>query len=135
MNRRFIDATKGSIVKNILFILYPILICGLFQQVYTILNGIMVGKVLGSQALAAVGGSANNLINMFVNVSSGAVTASMVVLSQDVGRGKRDECRNNFKTSLTIVFVIALFFSILYYFNCHYFLTILKNGNFLTKWK
>ncbi|NMA16731.1 MAG: MATE family efflux transporter [Erysipelotrichia bacterium] len=126
MNRRFIDATKGSIVKNILFILYPILICGLFQQVYTILNGIMVGKVLGSQALAAVGGSANNLVNMFVNVSSGAVTASMVVLSQDVGRGKRDECRNNFKTSLTIVFVIALFFSILYYFNCHYFLTILK---------
>ncbi|NLZ75991.1 MAG: MATE family efflux transporter [Erysipelotrichia bacterium] len=126
MNRRFIDATKGSIVKNILFILYPILICGLFQQVYTILNGIMVGKVLGSEALAAVGGSTTNLINMFVNVSNGVVTASMVVLSQDVGSGKRNECRNNFKTSLIIVFVIALFFNILYYFNCHNFLVLLK---------
>ena len=73
MKRRYIDATKGSIIKNILFILYPILITGLFQQVYTILNGVMVGKVLGSQALAAVGGSAYNLINMFINVSNGAV--------------------------------------------------------------
>ncbi len=126
MKRRYIDATKGSIIKNILFILYPILITGLFQQVYTILNGVMVGKVLGSQALAAVGGSAYNLINMFVNVSNGAVTASMVVLSQDVGRGKRDSSRNNFKTALIIVFVIAFSFTIIYYFNCQYFLTFLK---------
>ena len=87
MNRRFIDATKGSIVKNILFILYPILICGLFQQVYTILNGIMVGKVLGSQALAAVGGSANNLVNMFVTFLVEQLLPQYC-LSQDVGRGK-----------------------------------------------
>jgi putative MATE family efflux protein len=126
MNRRYIDATKGSIIKNIFFILYPILICGLFQQAYTVLNGIMIGKVLGSHALAAVGGSANNLINMFVNVSNGAITASMVVLSQDVGMGKRDNCRNNFKTSLTIIFFIALSFSVIYYFNCHHFLVLLK---------
>ena len=129
MKRRYIDATKGSIIKNILFILYPILITGLFQQVYTILNGVMVGKVLGSQALAAVGGSAYNLINMFINVSNGAVTASMVVLSQDVGRGKRDSSRNNFKTALIIVFVIAFSFTIIYYFNCQYFLTFLKGDN------
>ncbi len=126
MKRRYIDATKGSIIKNILFILYPILITGIFQQVYTILNGMMVGKVLGSQALAAVGGSALNLINMFLNVSNGAVTASMVVLSQDVGSGKRNDCRNNFKTALILVFFIALSFSILYFFNCHNFLTLLN---------
>lgn len=126
MNRRYIDATKGSIIKNILFILYPILITGIFQQIYTILNGMLVGKVLGSQALAAVGGSANNLINMFVNMSNGAVTASMVVLSQDVGKGKREESRNNFKTALILVFVIALSFTVLYFFNCHNFLILLK---------
>ncbi len=126
MKRRYIDATKGSIIKNILFILYPILLTGIFQQIYFIFNGMMVGKVLGPEALAAVGGSANNLINMFINVSNGAITASMVVLSQDVGQGKRDDCRNNFKTSLTIIFFIALGFSILYYFNCHHFLTLLK---------
>jgi len=126
MNRRYIDATKGSIVKNILFILYPILLCGLFQHAYNILNGIMVGKILGSQALAAIGGSAFNLINMFVNVSNGAITASMVVLSQDVGSGKRDDCRNNFKTSLTIVLFIALSITALYYFNCQKFLILLR---------
>ena len=50
----------------------------------------------------------------------------MVVLSQDVGRGKRDSSRNNFKTALIIVFVIAFSFTIIYYFNCQYFLTFLK---------
>lgn len=50
-----LDMTKGSPLKLILKFLVPVLLGCLFQQLYNMVDTIIVGKGVGSDALAAVG--------------------------------------------------------------------------------
>lgn len=63
------DLTTGSPTKLILGFLIPLLFGLLFQQVYNLVDTVIVGKYLGVSALAAVGatGSINFLILGFCN--------------------------------------------------------------------
>ncbi len=67
--------TEGVIWKEVLIFFIPILISGVFQHLYTLVDGIIVGRYLGDVAFSAVGGSASKvivlLINFFVGVSTG----------------------------------------------------------------
>ena len=58
------DLTNGSPVKLILGFALPLLLGMLFQQFYSMVDTIIVGKFLGAKALAAVGstGSINFMI-------------------------------------------------------------------------
>ena len=53
-----LDLTQGIIWKQLLLFLLPIAAGTLFQQFYSTVDAIVVGRFLGSDALAAVGGSA-----------------------------------------------------------------------------
>ena len=73
--------TEGVIWKQLLAFFFPILMGSLFQQLYNTADTIIVGRAIGTQALAAVGSSASfiNLVNgFFIGLSSGA----SVILSQ-----------------------------------------------------
>ena len=49
------DLTKGPILKTLLLFALPMILGNLLQQIYNITDTIIVGCVLGSGALAAVG--------------------------------------------------------------------------------
>ena len=49
------DMTKGSPWRMILFFSLPVLLGNLFQQLYSMVDTIIVGRFVGTQALAAVG--------------------------------------------------------------------------------
>ena len=51
------DLTKGSVTINILLFALPLMFGNLLQQFYNIADTYIVGKYLGSNALAAVGSS------------------------------------------------------------------------------
>ena len=53
--------TEGVIWKQLLIFFFPILIGTLFQQLYNTVDAIIVGRFVGKQALASVGGSASVL--------------------------------------------------------------------------
>ena len=48
--------TEGVIWKQLLFFFFPILLGTLFQQLYNTADTVVVGRFVGTQALAAVGG-------------------------------------------------------------------------------
>ena len=50
-----LDMTKGSPLKLILRFIVPVLLGNLFQQLYTMVDTIIVGRYVGADALAAVG--------------------------------------------------------------------------------
>ena len=80
--------TQGVIWKQLLFFFFPILLGSFFQQMYNTVDTIIVGRFVGTQALAAVGstGPLINLINgFFIGLSSGAT----VILSQAYGADDR----------------------------------------------
>ena len=49
------DMTEGSIAQNIILFYIPLAIGGLFQQLYSFVDSVVVGRGIGAQALAAVG--------------------------------------------------------------------------------
>ena len=69
--------TEGVIWKQLLFFFFPILFGTLFQQIYNTADTVVVGRFVGKEALAAVGGSSSMIVNLivgfFVGLCSGAV--------------------------------------------------------------
>lgn len=49
------DMTKGSPLRLIVFFTIPVLLGNIFQNVYNLMDSIIVGRFLGVNALAAVG--------------------------------------------------------------------------------
>ena len=84
---------KGNEAKLIFNFTIPLLIGNVFQQLYTVTDSIIVGKVLGKQALAAIG-SSFPIIFLLVALSIGLTMGCSVLISQyfgakDIKRTKR----------------------------------------------
>ena len=78
------DMTTGNPVKLILLFSIPLLIGNIFQQFYSMVDTIIVGRFVGVEALAAVGttGSMVFLVNGFV---MGLTSGFAVLISQKYG--------------------------------------------------
>ena len=85
-----IDMTKGSPTKLLIQFAIPILIGNLFQQIYTLVDRIIVGQFVGDTAFAAIGAT-NALSMMFMSMCMGAAIGTGVVVSQYFGA--KDEKR------------------------------------------
>lgn len=77
--------TEGVIWKQLLAFFFPILLGTFFQQLYNTADAIIVGKFVGKQALAAVGGGTGTLINLIVGFFIGLSSGATVILSQFYG--------------------------------------------------
>lgn len=93
----------------------PNVISMAFISLYYVIDGIFVGKYLGSDALAALA-----LIIPFVMMSFAladmVAIGSAVQISMNLGRGKKILARKIFSSSIAIIFIISCFIGILEYF-------------------
>lgn len=102
-NRRI---TEGVIWKQLLLFFFPILMGSFFQQMYNTVDTIIVGRALGTTALAAVGASGPiiSLINgFFIGVSSGAT----VILSQFYGASDSDGVDKALHTGIALALTLG----------------------------
>ena len=104
--------TEGVIWKQLLVFFFPILLGTFFQQMYNTVDTIIVGRLVGTEALAAVGAT-GPLVNMtngfFIGVSSGAT----VVLSQYYGAGDRKGIDDAIHTGVTLSVVLGVMLTLL----------------------
>lgn len=49
------DMTEGNITKQLMLFSVPMLLGNLFQQIYNLVDSVVVGRVVGPNALAAIG--------------------------------------------------------------------------------
>lgn len=101
MTKQENSITTGVIWKQILLFFFPILIGTFFQQLYNTVDTIIVGKYVGTQALAAVGTTGtviNLLVGFFVGISSGAT----VIISQFFGAYDRENISKAVHTSIAL---------------------------------
>ena len=80
--------TEGSITKGILTFFFPILLGMFFQQFYNTADAIIVGRFIGKEALAAVGGGSAVFINLLVGFFSGLTAGPSIIISQFYGAKK-----------------------------------------------
>lgn len=102
-----VDLTVGNPWKNILYFCVPILISNIFQQLYSMVDTIIVGQTISLSALAAVGctGSISFLVIGFI---SGITGGFGVMMAQYFG-AKNEE---NFKRSVGTCYLLSIIVSV-----------------------
>lgn len=90
--RMYTDLTKGNITKSLLLFALPMMAGNLLQQFYNIADTLVVGRVLGRDALAAVG-SAYSLMTFLTSIFLGLAMGSGALFSIYRGRGDRGGLR------------------------------------------
>ncbi|MBE5863113.1 MAG: MATE family efflux transporter [Lachnospiraceae bacterium] len=106
------NMTVGSPARHILKFALPLLIGNLFQQLYNMVDSIVVGNFVGSDALAAVGtcGSTNFL---FFSLSSGLAIGIGVIVSQYYGANDEENVRATIANSFYVLISAALSVSLI----------------------
>ena len=104
--------TEGSIFGQLLLFFFPILFGTYFQQLYTTADAMVVGRFVGKQALAAVGGSTSTLINLLVGFFVGLSSGATVVISQFYGARKADKVHWAVHTSIAFSVIGGVIFMI-----------------------
>ena len=103
---------NGSIFGQLLLFFFPILFGTFFQQLYNTADAMVVGRFVGKQALAAVGGSTSTLINLLVGFFVGLSSGATVVISQFYGARKADKVHWAVHTSIAFSVIGGIIFMI-----------------------
>jgi putative MATE family efflux protein len=105
------DFTSGNVTKLIFNFTLPMLLGNVFQQLYNVVDSIIVGKVLGKEALASVGASFPiifTLIALLIGIGSGfSIVISQFYGAKDIGSVKR-----SIDTMYIFLFVAGLLVSV-----------------------
>ena len=104
---------NGSIFGQLLLFFFPILFGTFFQQLYNTADAMVVGRFVGKQALAAVGGSTSTLINLLVGFFVGLSSGATVVISQFYGARKADKVHWAVHTSIAFSIIGGIAFMII----------------------
>lgn len=97
--------TEGVIWKQLLFFFFPILLGTLFQQLYNTADTVVVGRFVGTQALAAVGGSTGQIVNLVVNFFVGLASGATVIIARYYGARDRIKLNNALHTAIALSIV------------------------------
>ena len=108
------DMTQGKILPALIRFTIPILIGDLFQQFYNIVDTIIVGRNLGSSALAAVG-SGGMLMFLFIGFCASLTAGFGVVTSQEFGAKNMQGVRKSFASGMLLTILVGLAITLL----CH----------------
>lgn len=104
--------TEGVIWKQLLTFSIPLLIGNLFQQLYNTVDSVVVGRYIGSQALAAVG-SSNSLINLIIGMFMGIATGAGVIISQYYGADDRPKLQWAVHTCIALSVIGGIILTVL----------------------
>lgn len=100
--------TEGNISRQLFLFAMPLILGNMLQQIYFISDSIIVGRCLGSTALAAVGVSSAITILM-INFFSGMANGAGIILAQYIGAGDNNRLGQTIRAAsiFTIIFGIV----------------------------
>lgn len=107
--------TEGVIWQQLLAFFFPILLGTFFQQLYNTADAIIVGKFVGKEALAAVGGATGSLVNLIVGFFTGIASGATVIISQYYGARQDQDVSRTVHTAMAFSLSCGLFLMIVGY--------------------
>ena len=105
--------TEGIIWKQLLLFFFPIVLGTFFQQLYNTADAIVVGRFVGKEALAAVGGSTGQIINLVVGFFVGLSSGATVVIAQFFGAKDEQNLSKSLHSAIAFSIVGGIVMSIL----------------------
>lgn len=106
------DLTQGSVTKTMLLFAGPMILGNLLQQFYNIADTFIVGKFIGSNALAAVG-SAYTLMTFLTSILIGMCMGCGSIFSNCFGGKRYGELKENIRLSFVMLGMIAIIMNVL----------------------
>lgn len=103
--------TEGVIWKQLLLFFFPILFGTFFQQLYNTTDAIIVGRFVGKEALAAVGGPTGTLINLMIGFFIGLSSGATVIISQFYGAGQDENVGKAVHTAIAFSVMSGIVFT------------------------
>lgn len=113
---------SGVIWKQLLIFFFPIVVGTFFQQLYNTVDAIIVGRFVGKQALASVGGSAAVLSNLVIGFFTGLSAGATVVISQFCGANDKKNLQDGLHTAYASSILFGVIISILGFFSASWML-------------
>ena len=99
--------TEGSIWKKMLLFCIPLIFGNIFQYLYSTVDSIIVGRLVGETALAAVG-VCDPVISLVIGLCAGASGGAGVVISQYYGAKNETELKKAVHTTISIGVILGI---------------------------
>ncbi len=103
--------TEGNLYRLILEFAFPVFLSQVFQQLYNTVDSLIVGRFLGTEALAAVS-SSGTLIFLMISFFSGTSLGAGVVISRHFGAGEKEKVSRAIHTTVTLGLIAGVFLTI-----------------------
>lgn len=101
------DLTEGPIALPLISFTFPIFLGNLFQQFYNMADTIIVGRLLGEEALAAVGAS-YALTTVFISIAFGGAIGASVITGQHLGAKNYERMKTSIYTTLSSFIIFSM---------------------------
>ncbi|MCD4684139.1 MAG: MATE family efflux transporter [Bacteroidales bacterium] len=106
------DLTKGKESKLILQFATPMLLGNVFQQLYNIVDSIIIGNFIGKEALAAVGASFP-IIFVLISLVIGFGTGATIIIAQYFGAKQLEKVKRTIDTLYIFLFFASIILTII----------------------
>lgn len=103
---REVNLTEGSIFQKLIRFSLPMIAGNLLQQVYNLVDTLIVGKCIGADALASVG-SAYTLMVFITSIIIGLCMGSGAFFSSDYGAGEERKLREDIFLSFWFILAVS----------------------------
>ncbi len=101
------DLSQGPVARQIFMFALPMLLGNVFQQLYNIVDTIIIGHYIGTDALAAAGASFP-VIFVLISLVIGITTGTTIIISQYYGARDYEAVRRAIDTAFVFLFFASL---------------------------
>lgn len=101
------DYTKGNLPKQILLFSIPFMLSNALQVLFSIVDMIVVGKVIGPSGLSAVS-TASHIVTFMTMICLGFSTGGQVYIAQLIGADKKEDLNKAIGTLFTFTIILAV---------------------------
>lgn len=119
------DLTTGPIFKTLMVFAVPIILTNLIQQLYSLVDLMIVGQFVGSTGTVGVS-TGGEIADFMTPLATAFAMSGQIYISQLMGAGERKKAQRTIGTLLSIMFIASLCFAALTVIFNHQILTLLN---------
>ena len=113
-DKNMTDMTVGNPLSHILKFAVPLLVGNIFQQFYSMVDSIVVGRYVGANALAAVG-TCNSSVFLFFSLTSGLAVGMGIIVAQYFGAKNDTQIKKTITSGAYVLLGMSILVGVLAY--------------------
>lgn len=129
-NKFLKDMTKGTPWKLLLQFAVPLFIGNIFQQLYNMVDSIIVGNFVGPNALGAIG-TTNSLNFLFFSLVAGLSVGIGIIVAQFFGSNNEEKVKDTIGNAIWIVLISSVIMACIGFFIAKPVLVLLRTDKLI----